>query len=154
MYHAEGIPIWILSLDRDYALSEIERIVFYNRLGDPSSLIEDRARGATITLHSSDGLDSELIGTLTSDAIQKFIVTQPTTDSVDVTTPNGMVGDPGVFFMRLQWTPKKRARSYRVQYSGTDGSEGGSMIISNTSTTVRSLTPDTEYEFSLYSFIM
>lgn len=65
-------------------------------------------------------------------------------------TPNDMIGDPGVFFVDLTWSPKNLARSYKIGYTGTDGSEG-TLTTSETNAKVGSLTPDTEYVFTLLS---
>ncbi|CAN0023175.1 unnamed protein product [Sphacelaria rigidula] len=61
----------------------------------------------------------------------------------------GLLAVPGVFLIELSWTELPGA-SYRVEYTGTDGSEGA-QFTSQTSTTIESLTPDTEYEVTLYS---
>lgn len=65
-----GSPTWILDLDREYTLSEINRIIFHNVLDVPS-----RATGSVVTLHSSDGGEPEQIAVLTADRVQEFVIT-------------------------------------------------------------------------------
>ena len=59
---------WVLTLDREYELSELNRAVFYNRSSD-----SQRAIGASIILKSSTAPD-ELIGTCTIDLKQMFLI--------------------------------------------------------------------------------
>lgn len=79
----------------------------------------------------------------------EYIPAPATTDTVDVGVSDLDVV-PKVFFANLSWTPRNLARSYKVEYTGTDGSSG-TLISSDTSIRVGSLTPNTEYEFVLYS---
>ncbi|CAM9962766.1 unnamed protein product [Ectocarpus sp. 12 AP-2014] len=62
---------------------------------------------------------------------------------------NGMDATPGVFSMNISWSPKNLARNYKINYVGTDSSEG-TLITSVTNVRVGSLTPNTEYVFTLY----
>ena len=52
--------------------------------------------------------------------------------------------------MNLTWSPENLARSYKIVYVGSDASEG-TLITSETSASVGSLTPDTQYVFTLFS---
>lgn len=63
---------------------------------------------------------------------------------------NDMVGVPGVFYMDLTWTPVKNSLKYKIEFSGTDGSNGIS-ITSDNSVNIGSLNPNIEYVFTLYS---
>jgi len=63
---------------------------------------------------------------------------------------NDMSGVPGVFFMNLTWTSLVGALKYKIEYSGTDGSNGTS-ITSENSVNIGSLNPNIEYVFTLYS---
>lgn len=78
--YLSGGPTWILDLDRAYTLSEINKVVFYNRSG---TVEPARAIGSVVTFYSADG-DSEQVGVLGSELIQDFTITQvtpaPTTD--------------------------------------------------------------------------
>lgn len=63
---------------------------------------------------------------------------------------NEMVAESGVFFMDLVWSADNLARSYKIEYTGADDSEG-ILVTSETSASVGSLTPNTEYVFTLFS---
>lgn len=56
---------------------------------------------------------------------------------------------PSVFDMNISWPSNDLASSYKINYVGTDSSEG-SLITSETNVRVGSLTPDTEYVLTLY----
>lgn len=88
LYLAGG-PTWTLDLDRAYTLSEINKVVFYNRSG---TVEPARAIGSVVTFYSADG-DSEQVGVLTGELIQDFTITPvmpfPTTEPGLV--PSGVV---------------------------------------------------------------
>lgn len=68
--HTNGSAIWTLDLDRSYLMAELQKAVFYNRDGSHGE--KERAIGAVLTLHSSDGSDTEVIGICNADFIQTF----------------------------------------------------------------------------------
>ena len=132
-----GGPTWTLDLDRGYTLSEINKVVFYNRV-----TFTERAVGAIITLHSSDGGNPEEVGVLTADPIQEFVITNvPLTVTpralnakITVSPVNGVIG----FRITSQKTGSTRERVAKSSF--TDLNQ-----------TIPNLTPETEYTFRLYS---
>lgn len=53
--HTDASAVWTLDLDKTYLKSELQKVVFYNRDGQHGE--NNRAIGAVLALHSSDGLD-------------------------------------------------------------------------------------------------
>lgn len=95
--------------------------------------------------------DFRVYGSALSEAEIVEIMNLPTggvTDSndLDENDENDLVATPNVFYIQLSWSPKEGAKNYKITHSLS-----GSLITSATSTTIYSLTPDTTYEFSLYS---
>ncbi|CAN0558855.1 unnamed protein product [Ectocarpus sp. 12 AP-2014] len=64
---------WTLDLDKDYVKSDLWKVVLYNRVGDYGE--EHRLIGAEILLHSSDGSETDQVGTCSADAVQTFVIT-------------------------------------------------------------------------------
>ncbi|CAM9194114.1 unnamed protein product [Ectocarpus sp. 8 AP-2014] len=71
--HTDSAAIWTLDLDRSYLMAELQKAVFYNRDGQHGE--NNRAIGTVVTLHSSDGLDTEVIGICNADLVQTFAIT-------------------------------------------------------------------------------
>lgn len=68
-----GIANFTLDLDREYTLSELNKVVYYNR-GESNQV--DTSVGGVVTLHSSDGVAPQELGTLTNELIQEFEITR------------------------------------------------------------------------------
>ncbi|CBJ33463.1 EsV-1-159 [Ectocarpus siliculosus] len=66
---------WTLDLDKDYPKSDLWKVVVYNRVADRGE--EQRLIGAEILLHSSDGSETDQVGTCTTDVVQTFVITEP-----------------------------------------------------------------------------
>lgn len=139
--YKSGGPTWILDLDREYTLSEINKVVFYNRSG---TVEPARAIGATISFYSADGGDPEQIGVLTADLIQEFVIT-----SVPFTVA------PRALSVNITVSPVDGATAYRLTSQRTTGPSSTELVAVSSFTdlnqTIPNLTPETEYTFRLYS---
>ena len=132
-----GGPTWTLDLDRDYTLSEINKVVFYNRI-----TFRDRAVGAIVTFHSADGLDPEQVGVLTTDLIQEFVITD---------VPLTVI--PRALNVKITVSPVAGATAYRLtlQRTGSTTERVAKSSFTDLDQTIPNLTPEIEYTFRLYS---
>lgn len=132
-----GGPTWILDLDREYTLSEIHKVVFYNRI-----TFTTRAVGAIITLHSADGGDPEQIGVLTADLVQEYVIT----DVPLTVVPRALSAITTV-------SPVGGATAYRIttQKTGSTRERTAKNGFTDLNQTIYNLVPETEYTLRLYS---
>ena len=139
LYLSTGGVTWTLDLDREYTLSEINKVVFYNR-----ATSQERAIGSTIAFNSPDGGAPEQVGVLTSDSIQEFVVTP---------APEFLLPTPRVSSISATVVEVAGAFAYRITV--TDVAAGSTSTahngISTGDVTIRRLSPETNYVLQLFA---
>lgn len=138
-----GAGTWTLDLDKSYLKSQLTKAIIYNRLGGAGE--ESRFAGATITLHSSYGLDPVEIGIGTADLTQRFVITE-----------NTVTLTPGISTMDITMYEVDGVLSYKIDIFDDVSGEN---VYSDTANDIEIsyvkkllfLTPDTVYTAKMYA---
>ena len=139
-----GVAVFTLDLDREYGLSEINKVVFYNRDDDTRwTDASTWATGSVIYLHSSDGSDPDEVGVLTAGLVQEFVITPSPVISVTTRPVNVVVSI-------IDEVPG--AAGFNITYQAQTGGE----VTAVTGTTtlehnITGLVPNATYTFRLYA---
>lgn len=134
-----GVATLTLDLDRDYAFTEIRKIIVYNRLDHTAT---EWFIGVVITLHSSDGEAPVEIGVTTADLIQEFVVAPV----IDFLLPTARATSISATVVEVAG-----ASSYQINI--TESPSGTTLIsytgISTGDVIIGSLIPETTYVLQL-----
>lgn len=127
----------VITLDRGYALSEFNRVVFFNRSSD-----SQRAIGTTITFTSTTGLADFVAGTCNIDLVQTFVMTL-----------SAIVLSPRVSGIKVIIAEVVGSTGYRltVQEHGTTTTTISKTDVTELTQIVGSLTPETGYTIELFA---
>ena len=139
-----GVSLWTLDLDREYTVSEINKVVFYNRDLTTRPDLDLTGQGATISFHSADGDSPEQVGVLTNDLIQEFVINA---------LPEFLLPTAGVTSISATVVEVTGALTYQINV--TESPSGTTRVahtgISTGDVTIRSLNPETTYVLQLYA---
>ena len=139
-----SVSIWTLDLDREYTLSEINKVVFYNRDLTTRPDLDLTGQGATISFHSADGDSPEQVGVLTNDLLQEFVIN---------VLPEFLLPTAGVTSISATVVEVTGALTYLINI--TESPSGTTRVahtgISTGDVTIGALTPETTYVLQLYA---
>ena len=142
---SDGSSSWSLALDTDYTVSEIEKVIFYNRnFNGTRPDLDLTGQNGAIYLHSYDlGVeDSILVGNLTSDLVQEFTLVQATTLSITMYTHAA----------EMSWDAVSGASTYNVFVTNSSGETVNTQYgVSTLNTSVYNLDDGESYDFKVYS---
>lgn len=135
-----GVATWILDLDRGYTLSELNKVIFYNR---DDTTVSSWAIGGILSFYSTDEGDPEQVGVLTSDLIQEFVITAlpdflPTAGVTSISATVVEFTGALTYQITIQESP---SGTTRVSHTG----------ISTGDFIINALTPETTYIVQLYA---
>lgn len=146
-YNNSASELYINGVSQGISTQAIDTTVADFIIGSHPTNTTSRLDGCLSNFHIYNTVLSE--ADIVTEMNGGIIFTEPETET-DPIIPNDMVGVPGVFFMDLTWTPIVEAIKYKIEFLGTDGSNGISIIEEN-SVNIGSLNPNIEYVFTLYS---